>query len=36
VWVPLNSLGDGVQSDTGALPGEVVRIAVATTQGAAT
>jgi NADH-quinone oxidoreductase subunit G len=36
VWVPLNSLGDGVQSDTGALPGEVVRIAAAATQGAAT
>ena len=27
VWVPLNSAGGGVQADTGALPGELVRIA---------
>jgi NADH-quinone oxidoreductase subunit G len=29
VWLPLNSVGGGVQSDTGALPGELVRIAPA-------
>ncbi|MGW3245010.1 NADH-quinone oxidoreductase subunit G [Streptomyces sp. NPDC001070] len=29
VWVPLNSGGGGVASDTGALPGQVVRIAPA-------
>ncbi|WP_314171443.1 NADH-quinone oxidoreductase subunit G [Streptomyces winkii] len=27
VWLPLNSTGGGVQADTGALPGELVRIA---------
>ncbi|MEU1277900.1 NADH-quinone oxidoreductase subunit G [Streptomyces sp. NPDC005805] len=27
VWLPLNSAGDGVLSDTGARPGELVRIA---------
>ncbi|HEV7627854.1 MAG TPA: NADH-quinone oxidoreductase subunit G, partial [Streptomyces sp.] len=36
VWIPLNSVGGGVQSDTGALPGELVRIAAAATQGAGT
>ncbi|OEU85175.1 NADH-quinone oxidoreductase subunit G [Streptomyces abyssalis] len=29
VWLPLNSTGGGVQADTGALPGELVRIAAA-------
>ena len=29
VWLPLNSVGGGVQTDTGALPGELVRIAPA-------
>ncbi|MBB1243380.1 NADH-quinone oxidoreductase subunit G [Streptomyces durbertensis] len=29
VWLPLNSFGDGVTSDTGAHPGELVRIAPA-------
>ncbi|QPP07080.1 NADH-quinone oxidoreductase subunit G [Streptomyces bathyalis] len=29
VWLPLNSVGGGVQADTGALPGELVRIAPA-------
>ncbi|OEV09183.1 molybdopterin dinucleotide binding domain-containing protein, partial [Streptomyces nanshensis] len=30
VWLPLNSTGGGVQADTGALPGELVRIAAGT------
>ncbi|MQS03175.1 molybdopterin dinucleotide binding domain-containing protein, partial [Streptomyces alkaliterrae] len=29
VWLPLNSTGDGVTADTGARPGELVRIAPA-------
>ncbi|MEU3190975.1 NADH-quinone oxidoreductase subunit G [Streptomyces sp. NPDC006992] len=29
VWLPLNSVGSGVPADTGALPGDVVRIAPA-------
>lgn len=35
VWVPLNSAGGGVASDTGALPGQVVRIAPAAVDAAA-
>ena len=35
VWVPLNSAGGGVVSDTGALPGQVVRIAPAAVDAAA-
>ena len=27
VWLPLNSVGGGVPSDLGALPGQVVRLA---------
>ena len=30
VWLPLNSAGGGVASDTGALPGALVRIGPAT------
>ncbi|MFI8853170.1 NADH-quinone oxidoreductase subunit G [Streptomyces sp. 891-h] len=30
VWLPLHSVGSGVQADTGALPGDVVRISPAT------
>jgi NADH-quinone oxidoreductase subunit G len=30
VWLPLNSAGTGVASDTGALPGALVRIGPAT------
>jgi NADH-quinone oxidoreductase subunit G len=30
VWLPLNSTGGGVASDTGALPGALVRIGPAT------
>nr|BBJ52915.1 hypothetical protein SAVMC3_55440 [Streptomyces avermitilis] len=30
VWLPLNSAGQGVASDTGALPGALVRIGAAT------
>ncbi|MDF3143333.1 molybdopterin dinucleotide binding domain-containing protein, partial [Streptomyces sp. T21Q-yed] len=30
VWLPLNSVGGGVASDTGALPGSLVRIGPAT------
>ena len=30
VWLPLNSLGGGVASDTGAQPGSLVRIGPAT------
>ncbi|MEU0375677.1 molybdopterin dinucleotide binding domain-containing protein, partial [Streptomyces sp. NPDC006283] len=30
VWLPMNSVGGGVTSDTGARPGELVRIAAAT------
>ncbi|MGH3310304.1 MAG: molybdopterin dinucleotide binding domain-containing protein, partial [Streptomyces sp.] len=29
VWVPMNSAGGGVHADTGARPGELVRIAAA-------
>ncbi|MFF7679335.1 NADH-quinone oxidoreductase subunit G [Actinacidiphila glaucinigra] len=35
VWVPLNSAGGGVASDTGALPGQIVRIAPAAVDTAA-
>ncbi|MEV5955639.1 NADH-quinone oxidoreductase subunit G [Streptomyces sp. NPDC051987] len=35
VWVPLNSVGGGVASDTGALPGSLVRIGPADTAGEA-
>ncbi|CAM5348449.1 NADH-quinone oxidoreductase OS=Streptomyces fumanus OX=67302 GN=nuoG PE=3 SV=1 [Streptomyces fumanus] len=35
VWLPLNSTGAGVASDTGALPGALVRIGPATTAVAA-
>lgn len=30
VWLPLNSAGGGVASDTGAIPGDLVRIGPAT------
>lgn len=30
VWLPLNSTGGGIASDTGALPGALVRIGPAT------
>ncbi len=36
VWLPLNSGGGGVASDTGAVPGQVVRIGPAATVTAAT
>ncbi|HEY3479909.1 MAG TPA: molybdopterin dinucleotide binding domain-containing protein, partial [Streptomyces sp.] len=36
VWLPLNSTGGGVASDTGAAPGALVRIAAAGAVGAAT
>ncbi|MYV95017.1 molybdopterin dinucleotide binding domain-containing protein, partial [Streptomyces sp. SID1034] len=32
VWLPLNSVGDGVTADTGAVPGQVVRIGPAVTE----
>lgn len=32
VWVPLNSAGRGVLSDTGARPGDLVRIGAVTTK----
>ncbi|MEU0966592.1 NADH-quinone oxidoreductase subunit G [Streptomyces sp. NPDC005917] len=35
VWLPLNSVGGGVASDTGALPGSLVRIGPAATAGEA-
>ncbi|MEW1777961.1 NADH-quinone oxidoreductase subunit G [Streptomyces sp. NPDC086777] len=35
VWLPLNSTGGGVASDTGALPGSLVRIGPAATAGEA-
>ncbi|GAA3298323.1 hypothetical protein GCM10020295_33530 [Streptomyces cinereospinus] len=35
VWLPLNSAGGGVASDTGALPGSLVRIGPATLAGEA-
>ncbi|MFG3017988.1 NADH-quinone oxidoreductase subunit G [Streptomyces sp. NPDC048254] len=35
VWLPLNSVGGGVASDTGALPGALVRIGPAATAGEA-
>ncbi|MER6219588.1 NADH-quinone oxidoreductase subunit G [Streptomyces sp900105755] len=35
VWLPLNSAGGGVASDTGALPGSLVRIGPAATAGEA-
>ncbi|MFC4496656.1 NADH-quinone oxidoreductase subunit G [Streptomyces ovatisporus] len=35
VWVPLNSVGGGVQADTGALPGELVRLSAAPATAAA-
>jgi NADH-quinone oxidoreductase subunit G len=35
VWLPLNSTGSGVASDTGALPGSLVRIGPAAIAGAA-
>ncbi|MEU5793871.1 NADH-quinone oxidoreductase subunit G [Streptomyces sp. NPDC047813] len=35
VWLPLNSVGGGVASDTGAQPGDLVRIAPAAPAGAA-
>ncbi|MFJ3337417.1 NADH-quinone oxidoreductase subunit G [Streptomyces sp. NPDC086766] len=35
VWLPLNSVGGGVASDTGALPGSLVRIGPATVAGEA-
>ncbi|MER7840188.1 NADH-quinone oxidoreductase subunit G [Streptomyces sp. NPDC096040] len=35
VWLPLNSAGGGVASDTGALPGALVRIGPAATAGEA-
>ena len=35
VWLPLNSTGGGVASDTGALPGSLVRIGPATLAGEA-
>ncbi|MYQ65056.1 MULTISPECIES: molybdopterin-dependent oxidoreductase, partial [unclassified Streptomyces] len=35
VWLPLNSVGAGVASDTGALPGALVRIGPATSVGEA-
>ena len=35
VWLPLNSVGGGVASDTGALPGALVRIGPATPVGEA-
>lgn len=35
VWLPLNSAGGGVASDTGALPGALVRIGPATLVGEA-
>jgi NADH-quinone oxidoreductase subunit G len=35
VWLPLNSTGGGVASDTGALPGSLVRIGPATPAGEA-
>ncbi|MGW6456640.1 NADH-quinone oxidoreductase subunit G [Streptomyces sp. NPDC055078] len=34
VWLPLNSTGGGVTSDTGALPGQVVRIGPASPEAA--
>ncbi len=34
VWLPLNSVGGGVASDIGALPGELVRIGADTGEGA--
>ena len=35
VWLPLNSVGGGVASDTGAAPGQVVKVAKAVKAGAA-
>jgi NADH-quinone oxidoreductase subunit G len=35
VWLPLNSAGGGVASDTGARPGSLVRIGPATADAAA-
>jgi NADH-quinone oxidoreductase subunit G len=35
VWLPLNSAGGGVASDTGARPGSLVRIGPATLAGEA-
>ncbi|MCM2426830.1 NADH-quinone oxidoreductase subunit G [Streptomyces sp. RKAG337] len=32
VWLPLNSTGGGVASDTGALPGQVVKVGAAATE----
>jgi NADH-quinone oxidoreductase subunit G len=29
VWLPLNSVGGGVASDTGAAPGQVVKVGAA-------
>ncbi|MEU4212841.1 NADH-quinone oxidoreductase subunit G [Streptomyces sp. NPDC026206] len=34
VWLPLNSVGGGVASDTGACPGELVRIGASADKGA--
>ncbi|MEU7137169.1 NADH-quinone oxidoreductase subunit G [Streptomyces sp. NPDC046261] len=34
VWLPLNSVGGGVASDTGARPGELVRIGASADEGA--
>ncbi|WP_406271933.1 NADH-quinone oxidoreductase subunit G [Streptomyces sp. NBC_00191] len=36
VWLPLNSVGGGVTSDTGAVPGQLVRIGPAAAEAAAT
>ncbi|MCA6095696.1 molybdopterin-dependent oxidoreductase, partial [Streptomyces sp. SCA3-4] len=36
VWLPLNSVGGGVASDTGAVPGELVRIAAESGEDRAT
>ncbi len=36
VWLPLNSVGGGVASDTGARPGSLVRIGPATLAAEAT
>jgi NADH-quinone oxidoreductase subunit G len=34
VWLPLNSAGGGVTSDTGAVPGQLVRIGPAAAETA--